>query len=388
MAGVNRALLIAVIGAVVLAATLILNLYIFPGSDEAGQRAGEPPPGQGLADGGAPGGGFIGLPKPKSTQPNDFRAPKMVGRGRLPTFDIVRISPDGNAVIAGRAVPGAEVTVLDGGKPIGKVIADARGEWVLVPVRPLGAGGRKLSLRAKLPDGTVLESAAEVVLVVPEPGRDVAGRKVDGPRGAIALRVPKSPPGKARAGPQRSTVLQRPARAGPQRSAVLQRPVSRGSVKGRKGEKSALTVDTIDYDRSGRVWIGGSARPGARVRIYLDNKPLGDTVADSRGRWSFQPKKPLRPVSYRLRADELESSGRVARRIEIPFSRADAIVDLPASGIAVVQPGNSLWRIARRTYGRGLQYTVIYEANKDQIRDPDLIYPGQIFTLPKTAPVN
>ena len=48
MAGVNRALLIAVIGAVVLAATLILNLYIFPGSDEAGQRAGEPPPGQGM----------------------------------------------------------------------------------------------------------------------------------------------------------------------------------------------------------------------------------------------------------------------------------------------------------------------------------------------------
>ncbi len=370
----NRALLIAVIGAVVLAATLVLNLYIFPGSDEAGQRAGEPPPGQGLADGGAPGGGFIGLPKPKKTQPNDFRAPKMVGRGRLPTFDIVRISPDGNAVIAGRAVPGAEVTVLDGGKPIGKVIANARGEWVLVPARPLGAGARKLSLRAKLPDGTVLESASEVVLVVPEPGRDVAGRKVDGPRGAIALRVPKSPPGKARTGPQRSTVLQRPA--------------SRGSVKDRKGQIGALTVDSIDYDRSGRVWIGGSARPGARVRIYLDNKPLGDAVADSSGRWSFQPKKPLRPGSYRLRADELESSGRVARRIEIPFSRADAIVDLPASGIAVVQPGNSLWRIARSTYGSGLQYTVIYEANKDQIRDPDLIYPGQIFTLPKTAPVN
>ena len=62
---------------------------------------------------------------------------------------------------------------------------------------------------------------------------------------------------------------------------------------------------------------------------------------------------------------------------------ADALVEIPESGIAVVQPGNSLWRIARGTYGSGLQYTVIYEANKDQIRDPDLIYPGQIFTLPK-----
>ncbi len=374
MAGVNRALVIAVIGAVVLAVALALNFYLFPGSDEAGQQARKLPPGQGTADRGAPGGGSIELPAPKRSRPNDFRAPKTVGRGRLPTFDIVRISPDGNAVIAGRAVPGAEVTVLDGGKPIGKVIADARGEWVLVPSRPLGAGGRKLSLHAKLPDGTVLESAAEVVLVVPERGRDVAGRKVDRPQGAIALRVPKSPPGKAGAGLQRSTVLQRPA--------------GRGNVKGRKGQKDALTVDSIDYDRSGRVWMGGSARPGARVRIYLDNEPLGDAVADAHGRWSFQPERPLSPGSYRLRADELESSGRVARRIEIPFSRADAIIDLPASGIAVVQPGNSLWRIARGTYGSGLQYTVIYEANKDQIRDPDLIYPGQIFTLPKRAPVN
>ena len=48
-----------------------------------------------------------------------------------------------------------------------------------------------------------------------------------------------------------------------------------------------------------------------------------------------------------------------------------------------VQPGNSLWRLARRSYGEGLRYTDIYEANKDQIRNPDLIYPGQVFVLPK-----
>ncbi|MEL7488070.1 MAG: LysM peptidoglycan-binding domain-containing protein, partial [Pseudomonadota bacterium] len=51
----------------------------------------------------------------------------------------------------------------------------------------------------------------------------------------------------------------------------------------------------------------------------------------------------------------------------------------------IVQPGNSLWRIARRAYGSGFQYTVIYEANADQIRDPDLIYPGQIFEVPEDS---
>jgi nucleoid-associated protein YgaU len=49
----------------------------------------------------------------------------------------------------------------------------------------------------------------------------------------------------------------------------------------------------------------------------------------------------------------------------------------------VVQPGASLWRIARRTYGDGVHYSLIYEANQSQIRDPDLIYPGQIFTVPQ-----
>jgi nucleoid-associated protein YgaU len=52
------------------------------------------------------------------------------------------------------------------------------------------------------------------------------------------------------------------------------------------------------------------------------------------------------------------------------------------SGFVTVRRGQSLWRIARSVYGRGTQYTLIYESNQDQIRDPDLIYPGQIFSLP------
>ena len=56
---------------------------------------------------------------------------------------------------------------------------------------------------------------------------------------------------------------------------------------------------------------------------------------------------------------------------------------MPSGTVAFVQPGNSLWRIARRTLGQGLRYTVIYEANRDQIRDPNLIYPGQVFLIPQ-----
>jgi len=47
-----------------------------------------------------------------------------------------------------------------------------------------------------------------------------------------------------------------------------------------------------------------------------------------------------------------------------------------------VQPGFTLWAIARDQFGDGIRYVQVYEANKDRIRDPNLIYPGQVFTLP------
>ena len=77
-------------------------------------------------------------------------------------------------------------------------------------------------------------------------------------------------------------------------------------------------------------------------------------------------------------------SGKVIARVESPFSRAEITTGLPAETAVIVQPGNSLWRIARRVYGEGVRYSVIYQANREQIRNPDLIYPGQIFVVPST----
>jgi nucleoid-associated protein YgaU len=57
-------------------------------------------------------------------------------------------------------------------------------------------------------------------------------------------------------------------------------------------------------------------------------------------------------------------------------------VYVPEVRTARIERGDSLWAISRRTYGEGDRYTAIYDANQDQIRDPDLIYPGQVFVLP------
>jgi nucleoid-associated protein YgaU len=118
------------------------------------------------------------------------------------------------------------------------------------------------------------------------------------------------------------------------------------------------------------------------VRVYVNNAPVGEARAGSDGRWTVSPETPVAAGVHQLRVDQLSSTGQVAARIEAPFQRAEIPPEMLREGQIVVQPGQSLWRIARSAYGRGVRFTVIYEANRDQIRDPRLIYPGQVFALP------
>jgi nucleoid-associated protein YgaU len=84
--------------------------------------------------------------------------------------------------------------------------------------------------------------------------------------------------------------------------------------------------------------------------------------------------------------DQIAPNGTVAFRLDRPFTREHLAADLP-NGHVAIQPGQNLWTIARRAYGQGIRYTVIYQANRQEIRNPDLIYPGQVFALPDgTAP--
>lgn len=259
-----------------------------------------------------------------------------------PSFDIVRINPSGDAVIAGRATPKAEVVLLDNGKEIGRVTADQRGEWVYVPDEPIPPGPRELTLRAINPDGSVGEAAGPVVLLVPP--RDGGS----GP--ALAVKVTPSGP----------VLLQGPA------------------AKDGAGELSIALANT---DSSGRLSLSGKARPGAEVQLYLDNQFLGRAQAGADGDWRYTARLAENAKPRLLRADQIAGDGKVSARVEIQFIGPDG--QLPASGNFVVQPGHSLWRIARGTYGTGFDYIVIYQANRDQIRDPDKIYPGQVFSLPR-----
>jgi nucleoid-associated protein YgaU len=102
------------------------------------------------------------------------------------------------------------------------------------------------------------------------------------------------------------------------------------------------------------------------------------------GGWAVTTGEGLPPGVYTLRIDEVDGA-RVVSRIETPFKREDPAELALARGEVIVQPGDSLWRIAQQRYGAGRRYTVIYDANLNRIRDPDLIYPGQVFTTPRAV---
>lgn len=276
-----------------------------------------------------------------------------------PSFDVVRVNPRGDAVIAGRAAPDSEVLLKDGDRVVGRGRADGRGEWVILPAEPLAAGDRELSLEARMADGTLVPSERVVVLSVP--ARD---RPAEPP---LAVAVPRGD----QAGAQ---VLQAPppAPAGPTPTPPTARMVE---------------VQAVEYTDAGQVAIAGRAPPDSIVRVYLDNQPIGVAEVDARGAWRAEADRIIAPGVYQLRVDQSGRDGpAVQSRVEMPFQRAE----LPAEGLkpgsVVVQPGNNLWRIARRTYGRGIQYVVIYQANRDQIRNPNLIFPGQVFSLPASRP--
>ncbi|MEQ8345241.1 MAG: LysM peptidoglycan-binding domain-containing protein [Sneathiellaceae bacterium] len=271
----------------------------------------------------------------------------------LPSFDIVRISQDCRAVIAGRAMPRALVVVSLGEDRLGEVMADRRGEWVLIPDQPLRPGPGEMRLSAMAQGGPAVQGSEGVIVSVPDCGKN------EGQRGPIiALRTDDRE--------------NRPSR-------ILQLP-------GTTGPGGDLRLDTVDYDEAGKLILSGRAEPSTRVNIYANNAPVGQVHSDSEGRWSLlvDDKVPLGQQTLRL--DQVGDRGVVKSRVEFPFSRA-SFRDLDLSDRSViVQPGNSLWRIARRIYGEGPRYTVIYEANTEQIRNPDLIYPGQIFSLPAESP--
>lgn len=330
-----------------------------------------------------------------------------------PSFDLVRVEKDGSALVAGAAAPGSTLSLQITGAEIAAVPADGQGNFVAMFNLAPSPAPRVLSLVMTLADGTEVRSDASVVIAP-----TVAPVAV-----AVAEAAPEATAelDAASAEPVAEPVVEAAADVAPaallvteEGAKVLQRAESLPADL-----VANVTIDAITYTAEGAVQLAGRGTAERSVRLYLDNAQVAEVAIGASGDWAVTLPE-VAPGIYTLRADQLDAAGQVTSRFETPFKRetvealaaasaAAALVETaPAEGdvasadasatvgeeattaapsseapsSVTVQPGFTLWRIATETLGEGVLYVQVFEANKDQIRDPDLIYPGQVFTIP------
>ena len=143
-----------------------------------------------------------------------------------------------------------------------------------------------------------------------------------------------------------------------------------------------LAIDSINYDEHGHIVIVGRATVGGSVSVLLDNITIGTANVGLDGQWALTPTIVAGEGKHVIHADLHDASGAVTVSVERAFDRVE-VAGMPDGLRVVVVHGNNLWVIASHTYGEGRMYTMIYDANKGQINNPNLIYPGQVFVLPK-----
>jgi nucleoid-associated protein YgaU len=576
-----------------LAALVGLNLTDWPRSTPDGQKPAEaavetPKPEQKPAEeaGKTPETTEIAaLPAPEQ--------PKANTEGKV-DLDTVRVESDGQTIVAGTAKPGDEIALKLGEKVIGKGVANSDGSWVVVPDQPLPKGGHEITIEQKTGEAAPVLAEKSIAVVVPEkvgqeamvaltePG--TATKVLQAGGGEQQASLSETPPPEP-AQPKAPETAEKPVEPTPQATPEQPKAEEPGATVQKSAESTepagtpapdtttvakaedlpeavkppesspakpdaeataenvALGLDAVDYNDKGDIIFSGRARPGTAVRLYVDNRAVGDAFVNAQGKWSFAGKDIIVPGTHDLRVDQIDKTGRVVARIGLPFLRenAEAVAALietpskpektetpqsteaskaepaspaieqttqqkttsetkvavaqaettspaaeqktteaepateqpaqkpaepqsqaaaeqpqpeattkqpeasvpqpeqpaqtaeaqppqasevqktapeaeqpvaadkkeevttaaavaaeqaaktidptgPGTGKIVIQPGNNLWKLSRVIYGRGKNYTVIYKANKDVIRNPARIYPGQIFTIPGASP--
>ncbi|ODA94392.1 peptigoglycan-binding protein LysM [Mesorhizobium sp. SEMIA 3007] len=364
-----------------------------------------------------------------------------------PTFDVVRVEGNGSIVIAGNAAPNSKVEILSGTTVLGSTMAGPDGAFVIVLDDPLKPGDYTITLHSTV--GTVVtvsvqtavvsvpkNAAGQVLAMVEEPGKPAELLTVPAPETKPAAPA-TGDQAAAPAAPAPAPAAQAPATAAPAPAAPATPPAA---VAGPK-----IVVEAVEIDGN-KIFVAGLADPGRKVRAYANDILLGDALTSPDGHFLIEATRDIPVGSYTIHVDGLDADGvKVVARAAVPFERepgeavaavapagtkpadakpaetkpaapaaaeapaapaapaaeAPAVVaattppsDVPeavapklehADGAVIIRRNDTLWRISRRVYGHGVRYSTIYLANQDQIRDPDHIWPGQVFKVPEKS---
>jgi nucleoid-associated protein YgaU len=300
------------------------------------------------------------------------KAPDKAANAALePAFDVVNVDPSGEAVIAGRAAPNEKVELRDAGKTVAEATADAAGQFVIIPPA-LAPGDHSLSLAASADKG---QSAISSPVAVSVPAQEA--------KAVVAAATPINP-------------------TAPAPSALGMRTlVTPSSASG-----SRVAIQSVEADAAGGLVAKGLAEPNATVRLYLNQADLAEAKTQADGRWSLTIQRGMSPGGYVMRADEMgHGDASVVASADTPFdypaesSPAPALTSASAEQSSTSSPadpvvasiqtkrvvtGHTLWALSQSYYGDPTRYPAIVEANRAQIHNPNVIFPGQVFVVPKS----
>ena len=228
---------------------------------------------------------------------------------------MVRVEPDGSAVVAGTAAPGAEVTIFADAAPLATATADADGNFVAIFEAPLTAAPQALTLGTGTGPGA---SSDEVVLLLPElprpagteaapsaVARNARNRRSRSWRVSPRWRLPRS--------------CGRTARGDADRVRVPPAPCN------------DVSLATITYAEAGEVTLAGLGTAGSVLRAYVDDSLAREVTVGADGRWSMDLVDVAEGV-YTLRIDQVGAGGAVESRVETPFQRDYPRAPLPRPG--------------------------------------------------------
>jgi nucleoid-associated protein YgaU len=249
------------------------------------------------------------------------------------------------------------------------------------PVRPVQRGDGPAAAPSEDEPGSVEQEAGEQS--APAEDRVAAAPSEDGPGSVEQEAVEQSASAEDR-------VAAAPSEDEPgsvEQEAVDQNAPAEDRVAAAPSEDEPGSVEQEAVDQSAPAEGRTAAAPVRTSPLVSDRSARREPAAPAAEQHAAAEPARSKPAD----APEAETEAAQGGAIR-PQPGADAAAGPPAvtapklqavDGSVIIRRGDNLWRISRRVYGRGVRYTTIYLANEDQIRNPHMIFPGQVFTVPE-----
>lgn len=237
----------------------------------------------------------------------------------VPTFDVLRVEPDGSAVVAGKAQPGSRLEILSNGKVIAQTTIDGTGDFAAVFDNPLPPGDHELVLRSTDASGKTTQSEEVATVSVPNGKAGELLAMVSKPGEASrVLAMPEAAPSTLQ--PQQAAPSGQPAATAEAGASSMPAPAAGTTARVAAPSTATVQVTAVEFEGS-KIFVAGSAPAGSTVRALVDDSEIGKVVTEASGHFVVEGNVELAVGSHIITVEQLNADGTVKLRVRVPFER-------------------------------------------------------------------